>query len=35
MTKKPLPDLGRLVRALVVEDQMDAQIHRDKLIDVP
>ena len=35
VAKKPLLDLGCFVRAVVVEDQMDAQIRGNKLIDVP
>ena len=35
VAEKPLPDPGRLVRAVVVEDQMDVELRRDELIDVP
>ena len=35
VAEKPLPDPGRLVRAVIVEDQMDVEMRRDELIDVP
>ena len=34
VAEKPLPDLGRLVRAVVVEDQMDVEFRRNELIDI-
>ena len=35
VAEKPLPDPGRLVRAVVVEDQMNVELRRDELSDVP